>query len=91
MFRRTSPQRPLFGVEHRLDSVKRARMEKTWAHAYQTKALGLIDESRFALRPIAAGGPRDDATSFGGWTPCPRPSDLPCRGFLRRRITLMLT
>jgi hypothetical protein len=48
MFRPTSPQRPLFGVEHRLDGVKRARMEKTWAHAYQTKALGLIDESRFA-------------------------------------------
>jgi len=48
MFRPTSPQRPLFGVEHRLDGVKRARIEKTWAHAYQTKALGLIDETRFA-------------------------------------------
>ncbi len=48
MFRPTSPQRPLFGAEHRLDAVKRARMEKTWAHAYQTKALGLIDETRFA-------------------------------------------
>jgi hypothetical protein len=48
MFRPTSPQRPLFGVEHQLDGVKRARLEKTWAHAYQTKALGLIDETRFA-------------------------------------------
>src|SRR6266581_5695833 len=48
MFRPTSPQRPLFSVEHRLDGVKRARIEKTWAHAYQTKALGLIDETRFA-------------------------------------------
>ncbi len=48
MFRPTSPQRPLFGVEHQLDDAKRARLEKTWAHAYQTKALGLIDETRFA-------------------------------------------
>jgi hypothetical protein len=48
MFRRTPPQRPLFGVEHRVDDVKRARMEKTWAQPYRTKALGLIDENRFA-------------------------------------------
>ena len=48
MFRATSPQRPLFGVEHRLDEVKRARMEKTWAQPYRMKALGLIDENRFA-------------------------------------------
>jgi hypothetical protein len=48
MFRTTSPQRPLFGVEHRLDNEKRARMEKTWAHPYRMKALGLIDENRFA-------------------------------------------
>jgi len=48
MFRATSPQRGLFGVEHRLDEVKRARMEKTWAHAYRMKALGLIAEGRFA-------------------------------------------
>ena len=26
---------------------KRARLEKTWAHAYRTKALPLIDEERF--------------------------------------------
>jgi hypothetical protein len=48
MFRATSPQRPLFGVEHRLDKEKRARLEKTWAQPYRTKALGLIDENRFA-------------------------------------------
>jgi hypothetical protein len=48
MFRATSPQRPLFGVEHRLDEAKRARMEKTWAHAYRMSALGLIDEHLFA-------------------------------------------
>jgi hypothetical protein len=48
MFRATSPQRPLFGVEHRLDKEKRARMEKTWAQPYRTKGLGLIDENRFA-------------------------------------------
>jgi hypothetical protein len=48
MFRKTSPQRPLFGVGHRLDDTKRARMEGSWAHAYQRKALGLIDEDRFA-------------------------------------------
>ncbi len=48
MFRTSSPQRPLFGVEHRLDGVKRARLEQTWAKPYRMKALGLIDESRFA-------------------------------------------
>ena len=48
MFRLTSPQRPLFGVEHRMDPVKRARLERTWAHQFRSKALGLIDESRFA-------------------------------------------
>lgn len=48
MFRATSPQRGLFGVEHRLNEIKRARMEKTWAHPYRMKALGLIDEGRFA-------------------------------------------
>jgi hypothetical protein len=48
MFRETSPQRPLFGVEHRIDPTKRARLERTWAHQYRTCALGLIDEARFA-------------------------------------------
>jgi hypothetical protein len=56
MFRATSPQRPLFGVEHRLDDVKRARMEKTWAQPYRTTALGLIDENRFAKYFDAANG-----------------------------------
>ena len=48
MFRLTSPQRPLFGVEHRMDSDKRARLEGTWAHQYRSHALPLIDEERFA-------------------------------------------
>jgi hypothetical protein len=48
MFRKTSPQRPLFGIEHRLDPLKRARLERTWAHAYRSHALPLIDETRFA-------------------------------------------
>jgi IS5 family transposase len=48
MFRPTSPQRPLFGAESRVDRAKRKRLEKTWAHAYRTSALPLIDESRFA-------------------------------------------
>lgn len=48
MFRPTSPQRPLFTVESRLDSIKRARLERTWAHAYRSHALPLIDENRFA-------------------------------------------
>lgn len=48
MYRPTSPQRSLFGVEHRLDEAKRGRLEKTWAHAYRSTGLGLIDESRFA-------------------------------------------
>ena len=48
MFQPTSPQRPLFGVEHRMDPDKRARLEKTWAHQYRSHALTLIDEERFA-------------------------------------------
>jgi len=48
MFRPTSPQRPLFGVEHRIDDVKRARLQQSWAQAYRNHALPLIDESRFA-------------------------------------------
>lgn len=48
MFRPTSPQRPLFGVEHRMDPTKRARLEKTWAHQYRAHALRLIEEKPFA-------------------------------------------
>jgi len=48
MFRLSSPQRPLFGVEHRLDAVKRGRLERSWAHQYREKGLPLIDEGRFA-------------------------------------------
>jgi hypothetical protein len=48
MFRPTSPQRPLFGVENRMDPVKRARLERTWAHQFRSNALGLIEEGRFA-------------------------------------------
>ena len=48
MFRPTSPQRPLFCVEHHMDPAKRARLERSWAHQYRNHALELIDESRFA-------------------------------------------
>jgi hypothetical protein len=48
MFRRTSPQRPLFGVENRMAAEKRERLTKTWAHAYRRQALEMIDEGRFA-------------------------------------------
>jgi hypothetical protein len=47
MFRPTPSQRPLFGVEHRMDADKRARLEKSWAHAFRTHALPLIDEEQF--------------------------------------------
>jgi len=47
MFRKTSPQRPLFGVEHRMEPEKRARLERSWAHQYRVKALPLIDETLF--------------------------------------------
>ena len=48
MFRMTSPQRSLFSVENQLDEQKRARLERTWAHAYRSHALALIDEEPFA-------------------------------------------
>jgi hypothetical protein len=48
MFRPTSPQRPLFGVENRMNETKRARLAKTWAHAFRHSALPLVDESGFA-------------------------------------------
>jgi len=47
MFRRTSPQRPLLGAEHRVSDEKRERLQKTWAHQYRQHALGLIDEEKF--------------------------------------------
>jgi hypothetical protein len=48
MFRATPPQRPLFGVESRLDATKRSRLQRTWAHQFRSAALPLIDEQRFA-------------------------------------------
>ena len=48
MYRPTSPQRPLFGVENRMNEDKRKRLEKTWAHAFRRSALPLVDESAFA-------------------------------------------
>ena len=48
MFRQTSPQRTMFGVENRLDPMKRARLERSWAQQFQKAALPLIDEQRFA-------------------------------------------
>ena len=48
MFRKTSPQRSLFGLDAQLDDAKRKRLERSWAHQYSQHALGLIDEERFA-------------------------------------------
>lgn len=48
MFRETSPQRPLFGIETSMDPTKRARLERTWAHPFRNVALPLIPEQRFA-------------------------------------------
>jgi len=48
MFRRTPPQRRLFGVEHRMDATKRKRLEQTWAHHFREAGLPLIDEGPFA-------------------------------------------
>jgi len=56
MFRPTSPQRPLFGVEHLIDPIKRERLARTWAHQYRLHALPLIDESRFATYFDASNG-----------------------------------
>lgn len=47
MFRPTPPQRSLFAVENRMDPEKRARLEKSWAHAFRKGALPLIDEELF--------------------------------------------
>jgi hypothetical protein len=48
MFRQTSTQRLLFGVETGMDPAKRARLERSWAHAFRNAALPLIDEQRLA-------------------------------------------
>jgi hypothetical protein len=48
MFRKTSPQRSLLGLDQQLDQAKRKRLERSWAHQYSQHALGLIDEERFA-------------------------------------------
>lgn len=38
----------MFGAEFTVDRVKRARLERTWAHQFRSHALPLIDEERFA-------------------------------------------
>jgi len=39
----------MYGVEHRFaDPAKRERLQRSWAHAYRSQALPLIDESLFA-------------------------------------------
>ena len=48
MFRKTNPQRKLFGAGSELGEEKRERLRSTWAHQYLTKALPLIDEKLFA-------------------------------------------
>jgi hypothetical protein len=48
MYRPTSPQRSLFGVDFHLGDAKKRRLERSWAHQYRNHALALIDESRFA-------------------------------------------
>ena len=48
MFKHTSAQRSLFGVETTMGPAKLSRLKKTWAHRYQQHALPLIDEKPFA-------------------------------------------
>ncbi len=48
MFRPTSPQRSLLGIEFRLGPEKVARLKRSWAEAWRTHALPLIDEQAFA-------------------------------------------
>lgn len=48
MFKPTSSQRSLLCIEHRMDRVKRGRLEHSWAHPFRNQALPLIDEQRFA-------------------------------------------
>ena len=44
MFRPTSPQHSLFESRLLVPAAKRARLESSWAHAFLTKVLPLIDE-----------------------------------------------
>ena len=44
MFKHTSSQRQLFGVEMTMSPAKLTRLKKSWAHKYQQHALPLIDE-----------------------------------------------
>ena len=53
MFREKNDQRSLFTALTLLPEEKRRRLEKTWAWAFRTKALPLIDEQAFShLRRI---------------------------------------
>ena len=47
MFRRKDPQGSLFEVSGLLPEEKRERLLNTWAHAFRTQALHLIDEDAF--------------------------------------------
>ena len=60
MFRPTSPQHSLFESRLLVPAAKRARLESSWAHAFLTKVLPLIDEEiyRDAFDPESIGLPR---------------------------------
>ena len=47
MFRRKDPQGSLFEFSGLLPEEKRERLLDTWAHAFRTQALPLIDEGAF--------------------------------------------
>ena len=47
MFRCKDPQGELFEPSNLFPEEKRERLLKTWAHAFRTQALGLIDEDAF--------------------------------------------
>ena len=51
MYKRTSPQQKLFGVETQLSSSLRSRLESSWAHLFRVEVLPILfrNEDRYAM------------------------------------------
>ena len=48
MFKKRDPQHTIFETSYLIPSAKLERLEKSWAEAFRTQALPLIEEARFA-------------------------------------------
>ena len=68
MYKKTSPQQSLFGVETQLSPSLRARLEKTWAHLFRVEILPVLlkSEDKFSILYGTTGRPNFSVTHMLG-------------------------